>query len=147
MVQAPLAVEIRTGDLKFVGISSSKTKIRHIIEPGEYAFVVGGDSGSLLRASILPNKHYYVKVSPRIGWWKARFALIAVTPEELMTPDVQKDLFSCTLVIPSATADVWFINNKKSMLDKLAVAKKKYTEDENRAEHTLRPEYGVDILY
>lgn len=145
-VQAPLGVEIRTDDLALVGISSTKTKIRHVVEPGDHVFVVGGESGSLLKASILPNKHYYVKVSPRFGWAKARFALMAVTPEELMNTEIQ-ELSKCVLVVPNVDADKWFLENKRSMLDKLRVAKEKFGKDENKAEHTLLPEHGVNMLY
>jgi hypothetical protein len=64
-----------------------------------------------------------------------------------MKSETQEDLSACVLVVPNTTADGWFKNNKKSMLDKLRVAKKKYAEDDDKAEHTLLPEHGVDMLY
>ena len=143
-VQAPIAEEIRANDLSLVGICSTDTKIRHVVTPGKHRFVVGGESGSLLEANVAPRKHYYVRVSPRLGWVKARFAMEAITPEELATEKVRKEIQDCALVTPNADADRWFLNNKASMLKKLNTAKSKFKNDEDASEHILLPFYGIE---
>ena len=146
-IQAPLAEELQDGRLELVGICSARTRIRHVVEPGSHTFVVGGESGSLLKAEILPNRHYYVLVERRLGWVKARFALVALTPRDMLNPDMLSDFYKCTLVAPNAGAQAWFRKHRASMMDKLRTAKKKYAEDDSRAEHTLHAEDGVNMLY
>ena len=62
-IQAPI-VEHKNGDINFCGIASYGTKFHYIVTPGKHNFVVGGESSSLLKADIAPNKNYYVKIIP-----------------------------------------------------------------------------------
>lgn len=146
MTQAPIAEETPSG-LELVGISSTDTKIRHIVAPGKHIFVVGGESGSLLEADVAPQKHYYVRVSPWIGWAKPRFDMVAISPQELETPDVQKKIRECTPVSPNDAAKQWFLESKASMQEKLRIAKEKFRARKDPMEHTLPASYGITELY
>ena len=147
MVQAPIAEEIPLADLQLVGICSTDTKVRHIVTPGQHIYVVGGESGSLLEAEVAPGMNYYVRVTPRFGWAKARFEMVAVSPEELASPEVQKEIRGCVLVSPNKTAEKWFAENKKSMKDKWQTAKIKFQTREDTSKNILPSSYVVLELY
>lgn len=146
MIQAPIAEETASG-LELVGISSMDTKIRHVVAPGKHIFVVGGESGSLLAADLAPQRHYYVKVSPGFGWGKTRFTMVPVPPQDLDAPGMQKEIRECTPVSRNDKAAQWFLENKRSMEDKLRTAKEKFQARKDPAEYTLPASYGITELY
>jgi hypothetical protein len=63
---------------KFIGILSNKTKIAYDVLPGEHMFMVVGESADFLKATVAEDKTYYTIVTPRMGFWKARFSLYPV---------------------------------------------------------------------
>lgn len=146
-IQAPIAEEIAPDRLEFVAISSMDTKCRKIVPAGEHTYVVGGESGFLLKANLAPKKHYYVRVEPRLGFFKARFKLVPLTPQQVLSPDVQKQLRECTLVEPSPISREWFRNNMGSMMSKLRSARQDFDARTDRSENLLPESYGLDSLY
>ena len=146
-VQAPIAEEKNSGMVELVGICSTDTKIRHVVEPGRHVFVVGGESASLLIAEAAPGMNYYVRVSPRFGWWKARFEMVPVSPEDLAKEKVRKEIKECVLVSPNESAAAWFIDNKTSMENKLKIAKDKIHSGKDLSRYVMPKIYGIDRLY
>lgn len=146
-VQAPIAEEVQDGNLNLVGICSTDTKIRYFVSPGRHIFVVGGESGSLLEAEIAPNMNYYVRVVPRIGWFKNRFEMVGVTPQDLATQNVQEEIKKCTLVKPNEAADQWFVNNQESMKNKLQAAKEKFQKRSDSSRYVLPENFGISEVY
>jgi hypothetical protein len=67
--------EIVNGTPEFIGIISNDTKVTFDTSPGEHLFMVVGESADFLKANLTDTKTYYSIVSPRIGFWKARFSL------------------------------------------------------------------------
>lgn len=74
----------------FIGIVSSKTKIRYVTEPGEHLFMVIGESADFMAANLVEGKTYYALVTPRMGIWKARFSLKPVHQEQLASDEFRK---------------------------------------------------------
>jgi len=75
--------ELRPDGDKFVGIVSSKTKIAYATEPGQHLFMVIEENADFMRANMAAGKTYYALVTPRMGWWKARFSLRPVHRNEI----------------------------------------------------------------
>ena len=135
-IQAPI-VESRGGDIEFVSIISANTKFLHITTAGKHLYVVGGEGSNMLEADLNPQKFYYVRVSPRMGFAKARFVFEPV----LMTDEkLQKSLSGCTWIASGASAQTWFGENKASLMSKAGSA----AEAEKRA--VISSGSGIDML-
>jgi hypothetical protein len=135
-IQAPV-VESKGAEVEFVSIMSLNTKFLHKTTPGKHIYVVGGESSNLLEADLAPQKFYYVRVDPKMGFAKARFAFepVLVADEKL-----QKALAGCKWVTSGATAQAWFNENKANLRGKSLSA----AEKEKRA--ILSPGNGFDML-
>jgi hypothetical protein len=115
-IQAPIAEGINN-NVSFVGIVSANTKLLHKTTPGQHIYVVGGESSNLLFADLEPQKFYYVRVSPKMGLWKARFKFEPVLPGN--AAELVDDLADCKWVAPNPDSQAWFADNKSSMQEKL----------------------------
>ena len=113
-IQAPI-VEAKDTSIEFVSIISANTKFLYKTSPGRHVFIVGGESSSMLVADLAPQKFYYVRVDPKFGVWKARFAF---EPILLADEKLQKALSGCKWVTSGATSQAWFSENKESMQSK-----------------------------
>ncbi|MDR1488935.1 MAG: hypothetical protein LBS65_00380 [Desulfovibrio sp.] len=130
-IQAPVAEGV-AGDVAFIGIVSANTKLLHKTTPGEHVYVVGGEGSNLLFANLEPQKFYYVRVSPKMGVFKARFKFEPVSPvqgEKLQ--ELAGDLAGCGWVTPNRLSQDWFADNKISIREKLEDALKKDREGES----------------
>ena len=75
--------EIREGQpARLVGIVAAKKKVAFRTTPGTHMFMVVGESADFMEARLAANQTYYALVTPRMGWWKARFSLRPLLPEE-----------------------------------------------------------------
>ena len=135
-IQAPI-IESLDKDISFVGIVSANTKVLHKTTPGKHYYVVGGEGSNLLEADLAPQKFYYVRVSPKMGFWKARFAFEPITADD---EKLQKALSGCNWATAGASAQTWFKNNKSNLQSKSDDAAGK----ESKA--ILRPENGFGML-
>ncbi|MFN0010136.1 MAG: hypothetical protein ACKVS8_00680 [Phycisphaerales bacterium] len=72
---------------EFVGIISSGTSVAYRCKPGERTFMVVSEAGDFLKASVDAGKTYYALVTPRIGFWKARFSLKPLRTADLAGSD------------------------------------------------------------
>jgi hypothetical protein len=83
MVSASVFDVTEAGPAKLVGIVNYGTKVAYPTKPGEYTFMVVGESADFMKASVAPGKTYYALVTPRIGMWKARFSFRPIRASEI----------------------------------------------------------------
>lgn len=100
---------------QFVGIVSAMTKIAYQSDPGERLFMVVGESADFMKATLLPDKVYYVVVNPRFGAWKARFSLIAARKHEENPEKFIKRLQECQWVKNTDASYKWAEKNAPSI--------------------------------
>lgn len=105
---------------EFVGIVSAGTKVAHAVTPGKYLFMVIGENADFMDAEVEAGKTYYVLVSPRTGFFKARFSLLPIHSDSAAKYSVQSERFAAWQrdtywVEPGASAQQWYAGAKKSV--------------------------------
>jgi len=80
--------------------------------------MVVGESADFMAADLEANKTYYALVTPRMGWWKARFSLKPVHNGELNSPDLIEWLEDCEWVEKNAASENWASSNMPSIESK-----------------------------
>jgi hypothetical protein len=145
-IQAPIVEAIENNDVAFVGILSAKMKLLYRTTPGKRHFIVGGESASLLEANLEGGKYYYVEVDPRMGMWKARFAIIPVTAEKLKSEDFLKELAKCDWFQSGPSAQQWFADNRESLREKRTVAFEKNENADGDKRAVLQKSFGGQTL-
>lgn len=103
---------------KFVGIVSSTTKVRYEAEPGFHMFMVVGESADFMQANLEAGKTYYALVTPRMGWWKARFSLKPLHSNDLKSGDFQDWVNSTDWFENTDASRQWALDNRESIQDK-----------------------------
>jgi hypothetical protein len=112
--------DVTGGNPDFVGIVSAKKKIAHYASPGQHRFMVIGESADFMGATLDAGKVYYALVTPRMGWWKARFSLKPVHTAEISGPDFP-DWFADTQWVENREAAVtWSAQNMNSIKTKMS---------------------------
>ncbi|MBW3566946.1 MAG: hypothetical protein KY410_03135 [Proteobacteria bacterium] len=151
MIQASL-FEVGNGIDDFIGISSAKTKLAYLVDPGKHRFMVVGESADFLDAEVDAGKSYYAIVSPRMGIGTARFSLYPVRAAGSKfvhgSGEFAKWLQDTDWVTKTDTADQWYGQNRASI-------EKKYhrylgdwlqSSPAERKEATLYPEDAIDRI-
>lgn len=110
--------EIKNDVPSLVGIVAAKTKVAHRVPAGKHLYMVVGENADFMTADLAPNKTYYAYVSPRIGMWKARFALEPKNGTDLNTSDFTSDYAECRLVEPNDESQAWMADNLSSIQSK-----------------------------
>ena len=82
-VVAASVFDVTGPETKFVGLVNYGTKYAHSVKPGQYTFMVIGESADFMQATVLPDRTYYALVTPRVGVWKARFSFKPIRQHEL----------------------------------------------------------------
>jgi hypothetical protein len=141
MIRAPIAVKTAKSDLKYVGIVTANGKILYKTTPGKYIFVVGGEIGDVLEVDMAAGKTYYAYVNPVLGYYKARFAFGPVTRDRINSQAVQDDLEECSWYKNTPQGNIWFEENKASMLLKYTEAM--LSQKVNSAYKTLKRNDGI----
>lgn len=103
--------EIIDNKPKIAGVIPAKAKFVYEVDAGEHLFMVLGESGDFMSASLEAGKTYYALVRPRMGFWKARFSLDPVHKNEQDNDDLEDWLNDCRLVEVSEATDRWAQNN------------------------------------
>lgn len=142
-VQAPLGETI-VSSVKFIGISSAWTKILYKTTPGKHIFFVGGESASMMEATLDPGKIYYVEVDPNMGVLKARFSLLPYDLNKMQSNSFKKNLAKCEWVVNGPTAEQWFLENRASMEEKAKTAQEKFAKTEPEKQKRVLPNFGVE---
>ena len=107
--------EVTSGDPQLIGIVSAKTRVAHTATPGSHRYMVIGESAAFMDAELLPGKRYYAIVSPRLGWWKARFSLVPVGAEEARAAGFEETCGDCGWVENTDSAHNWATGNMASI--------------------------------
>jgi len=134
--------EIKNNEPSIVGIVAAKTKVAYEVEPGEHLFMVVGESADFMSATLEADKTYYAMVTPRMGWWKARFSLKPVHAGELGSDQFKTWLDECQLVEPSEETAAWAKENSVSVQQKYDKYYKAWLEKEAAERPKLSPEDG-----
>jgi len=111
--------DVTDGSPKFIGILSAKKKIAHYSAPGKRRYMVIGESADFMGATLDPNKVYYALVTPRMGWWKARFSLRPVHAGEISGAEFDEWFKDTQWVENKETAVTWSAQNMNSIREKM----------------------------
>ena len=130
---------------ELIGIVSAGTKVRHVTQPGEHLFMVIGESADFMRAYLDPGKTYYALVTPRMGFWKARFSLKPVRRGELDGETFKSWDKSTTFVENTEQSHQWARDNRDSISTKKAEYLHKWAAKPpaEKAEVTLTVNDGI----
>jgi len=117
--------DVTNNETKFIGIISNDTKVSFDVTPGEHMFMVVGESADFLKANVIADKTYYAVVTPRMGFWKARFSMFPVRNDQSSKfqydskdfKEMQKD---AKFVKSGIKAEQWAVKNSPSIAKKLA---------------------------
>lgn len=134
--------EIRNNQPSIVGIVAAKTKVAYEVEPGEHLFMVVGESADFMSATLEADKTYYALVTPRMGWWKARFSLKPVRAGEWDSDQFKTWFDDCQLVEPSKETEEWVAENSDSIQGKYDKYYSAWMEKEASDRPQLSPEDG-----
>ena len=98
-------------DTKFVGLVNYGTKYAHPVKPGQYTFMVVGESADFMQATVLPDRTYYALVTPRIGVWKARFSFKPIRQSELGASEFASWTSATKYMTNSPETQSWAVQN------------------------------------
>ncbi len=112
--------EVKDNQSLLVGIIAAKTKVTYQVEPGKRLFMSIGENADFMTADLLPNRTYYVLVTPRMGLWKARFGLEPVRAKELDSPEFKSSLADCKWVEKTDASENWARGSMASVESKRA---------------------------
>jgi hypothetical protein len=141
--------DVSSSEPQFLGISSRKTKIAYVADPGKHVFMVVGENADFMDADLVADKTYYVLVSPRMGMWKARFSLLPIRndagKEGIQGPSFAKWNSKSKWIQRGPGADAWYAEHKADIADKQAkyLAKWNARPAAEKTDQYLRPEDGV----
>lgn len=134
-----------TGDeTKFIGIMYNNTKVCYDVVPGEYTFMVIGESADFMKATVEAGKTYYALITPRMGVWKTRFSLRPLRQSDFARSDFSKWVSKTRLVKNTTDSEAWALANKEDIEGKRADYWPAWCKlsPETQAEMTLNPEDG-----
>ena len=125
-----------------IGILAAKTKLAYQVEPGRRLFMVIGENADFMSANLEANRTYYAQVAPRMGLWKARFALEPVPRKQLDTSDLRGSLEDCRWVQKTAESENWAMSNMASIQSKRAEYYKEWADKPESERPQLLAEDG-----
>lgn len=134
--------EVKDTQPSLAGILAAKTKVAYQVDPGRRMFMAIGESAEFLAADLLPGKTYYAYVSPRMGMWKARFALEPKHRQELESAEFKTDLNECRWVENTPQSSAWMSANLASIQTKRAEYFGDWQSKPESERPGLRPEDG-----
>ena len=108
------------GNSSLVGIVAAKMKVAYQVEPGQHLFMAIGESAEFMSADVQAGKTYYIRVEPRMGMWKARFALEPVKATSNDLTGLTSDLADCSWVEKTEESERWARENMSSVESKRA---------------------------
>ena len=116
--------DVTSGTPEFIGIVSNDTKVSYMTSPGEHMFMVVGESADFLKANVSEGKTYYTVVTPRMGFWKARFSMHPVRNDDTAkfkydSKDFKEMLADSKFVKSGLKAEQWAVKNGNSISSKM----------------------------
>lgn len=137
------------GGNHFIGIVSAKTKIGYLANPGDHLFMVIGENADFMNADLEAGKTYYVLVSPRMGFWKARFSLLPIHNDANAKYNTKSQDFAewqqeTSFVRTNPGAEAWYREHEADINAKQADYMKKWAtaSPRQKAELTLHRSDG-----
>jgi hypothetical protein len=127
---------------KLVGVLSANTVVAYQTEPGKHLFMVVSEAADFLEATLLPGKTYYVRVVPRMGWWRARFSLEPVDARR-HARDIPAWLRALRLVALNDAGRRWAVENDPSVIAKKNEYLPRWRAKPEDKRPALRPGDGV----
>jgi hypothetical protein len=134
--------ELKDTQPAMAGILAAKTKVAYQVDPGKRTFMAISESAEFMAAELLPGKTYYAYVSPRMGMWKARFALEPKHRQDLDTAEFKTDLQECRWVELTPQSSQWMYGNMASIQSKRAEYLGEWQSKPESERPGLRPEDG-----
>lgn len=135
--------DVTTTENILVGIVSSKTKVAYRVSAGDHLFMVIGESADFMKAQLLAGKTYYALVTPRMGWWKARFSLRPIHKEDLSSEQFREWDSSCEFFENTEDSFQWARDNAPSIQSKREEYFKKWMSKPEEERPVLREEDGL----
>jgi hypothetical protein len=143
-VHAASVFDVSGPDSTFIGTVNHGTKVAYPLKPGDYTFMVVGESADFMQARILPGRTYYALVTPRVGAIIARFSFRPIRQGELTGPEFTGWDSAAQLVESGDEGRAWAAENAPDIASKRA----RYWPDwqrkpeHQRASQTLNAEDG-----
>ena len=130
---------------RFVGILNFGDKLAMPLKPGEYTFMVIGESADFMQATVDAGKTYYAVITPRYGVVTARFSFRPVRSTQIDGSEFAAWTAATRYVVNSPQAEAWARDNAKDANSK----RNEYWPQWNgkpaneRLQQTLKAEDGV----
>ncbi|MEN8180227.1 MAG: hypothetical protein ABFS39_16625 [Pseudomonadota bacterium] len=124
--QMSTVFDVTNEEIKIIGILPNMKKIARYVDPGQYIFMVLGESTDYMSADLEAGKTYYARVAERMGAWKARFSLLPITRSELESEEGKKWVNETQFVEITDSAHAWFEKHKDSIANKHKVNYQKW---------------------
>jgi hypothetical protein len=99
--------DVSKDDNKFIGIMYNGTKVCYDVDPGEYIFMVAGESVDFMKATVSAGKTYFALVTPRMGAWRARFSFKPLRQSDLTGSEFSKCDSKTYVVAITPEAEEW----------------------------------------
>ncbi|MEJ2466829.1 MAG: hypothetical protein P8045_14190 [Candidatus Thiodiazotropha sp.] len=128
---------------ELVGIVAAKKQVACEVDPGEHLFMVVGESADFMSADLAADKTYYAYVTPRMGFWKARFSLSPVNNEERETATFKECHSSCEWVELTAESENWAGSNLNDIQSKYREYHAKWMSKGETERPRLYPQDGM----
>lgn len=112
--------DITGNDMKLIGLVKGGTKIAYDVNPGEHTFMVVGEAADFMKAIVTAGKTYYVLVTPRVGFWQARYSLRPLRQSDLSSTEFSKWESDTSLVDNTPESEGWAENHASEIEKKQA---------------------------
>jgi hypothetical protein len=139
-VQAPVLEVNEDGSLKFVTIVSAGAKLLHKTTPGKHLYLIDGEFGYFLEADLEGGKTYYSYITPKFGWWRARFLFAPVRNPDDAT--FRKDFAWCEWYANKPEGQQWFVKAKGNLEKRYSDIIEEYADSPAEDKTFMLPEYG-----
>jgi len=141
--QMSTVFDVTNDEIKLIGILPNMKKIAYNVEPGQYTFMVLGESTDYMAADVEAGKTYYARVVQRMGMIKARFSLLPIHKAELDSEEAKEWLKETQYVEATPTTHAWYERHKESVVNKHVVNYEKWKAKSVGHRPTLVKEDGV----
>jgi hypothetical protein len=147
----PLVIKKVKDGVELVGAVENGCRIRDVVDPGVYEYGLHNQwSKNLLKATVEPNKAYYVKIGPNdVGMNNAGTINVAIHRDMFADGKVIEEIKATTLREKSAKAQKVYENRKQDIQDSFDRAAENYDAEPEALlkVNTLYPEDGIKELY
>ncbi|HBF38863.1 MAG TPA: hypothetical protein DDW50_16280 [Firmicutes bacterium] len=92
---------------RLIGFLKGGTKICYEATPGEHLFMVAGEAADFMKAMVESGKIYYVLVTPRMGFWQARYSLRPLRQMNLTSAEFPHWDSETSLVEKTSASEEW----------------------------------------